>query len=258
MSVKKNFRQALDEIVGGSSNAAGPVEPSRSSVRTSDVRPAYHGGDPDGSGLADNGRSGSSYADRLPVQPAVAANGLNMPAGVSAASVPAAAAAVPVAPAAPAADPRKEMTLITAGTVLYGNLATQSNLDIQGMIRGDVNCEGNIKITGRIEGNISCDNIEMQNAQVIGRINARQLVIMRGNSVLIGDINSDQMDIDGKIKGNLSAGNTILLHQNAYLLGDLSTRRVQFEFGAIVQGIMNVGAEDADASVFQAVSQIRD
>lgn len=271
MSVKKNFKQALDEIVGGQTASQNSrVIDSRATVRSSDLKPSYvpaAGTSP----VQTPVQTPVAAAAAMPLADSPPAVVAPLPQDADAAGRPSRLAGSPPA-ASPAAAPisyrqpgsvqpvnptGSELTLITAGTILQGNLITTSSLDIQGTIRGDVNSEGNIKVTGRIEGNVTCENIELINAQVIGRIEARQTVIIRGSSVHIGDISSDRMDVDGKIKGNLQAVNSLLLHQNAYILGDLATRSIQVEFGAVIQGIVNTTSDVNDSSCFQAVSQVK-
>ena len=46
-----------------------------------------------------------------------------------------------------------ETSVITAGTVLTGDIASDGSFDIQGTINGNVTCNGKLVVTGTINGN---------------------------------------------------------------------------------------------------------
>ncbi|MDD2458859.1 MAG: polymer-forming cytoskeletal protein [Eubacteriales bacterium] len=131
-------------------------------------------------------------------------------------------------------------TIITIGTVVKGDLASQSDLDIQGTIVGNVKSEGLIRITGKVEGDIACENLELDNADIKGQISVNKHLVMRGETMVVGNLLGEQMEINGKIKGNISVNATLHLLSKSSVLGDIHASTIQIDAGAKVFGHLNI------------------
>ena len=90
--------------------------------------------------------------------------------------------------------------LLSGGTVLTGNLVT----------------EDDIRIDGVIEGNII----------------SRGKVIVGPNGTVSGDIECVNLDIMGKVTGNTQCSEVVVLRSTANLNGDIKTRIIEIEPGA--------------------------
>jgi cytoskeletal protein CcmA (bactofilin family) len=131
-------------------------------------------------------------------------------------------------------------TIITIGTVVKGDLASQSDLDVQGIIIGNVKSEGLIRITGKVEGDIACENLELDNADIKGQLTVSKHLVMRGETMVVGNLLGEQMEINGKIKGNISVNATLHLLSQSSVMGDIHASTIQIDAGAKVFGHLNI------------------
>ncbi|HHW60060.1 MAG: polymer-forming cytoskeletal protein [Bacteroidales bacterium] len=95
--------------------------------------------------------------------------------------------------------PEVEMTkvnLIGESTRIEGDLATEDDLRIDGIVNGNINSNSRIIIgpTATINGNIKAQNIEV-NGKVTGNIEAYDILILKESSELTGDINVFKLSI---------------------------------------------------------------
>ncbi|RYZ57918.1 MAG: polymer-forming cytoskeletal family protein [Chitinophagaceae bacterium] len=95
-------------------------------------------------------------------------------------------------------------TLISAGTVL----------------KGDLNSESDLRIDGTIHGNIS------SNAKII----------VGPNGFVEGHIHGNQADITGKVLGNIIVKDMAQLRSQANVQGNITALSLQIESGAFFNG----------------------
>ncbi len=67
-------------------------------------------------------------------------------------------------------DVQDETSVITASTVLTGDLQSSGSFDIQGTINGNVMCNGKIVVTGTVNGNTNSSEFFADVAKVEGEI----------------------------------------------------------------------------------------
>ena len=101
-------------------------------------------------------------------------------------------------------------TLISAGTVL----------------KGDIKSNGDLRIDGTIYGNIS------SNAKII----------VGANGVVEGDITGNQADIVGKVSGDIRAKEILQLRGESVVTGNLYAGKLQVEPSATFNGQCHMGA----------------
>ncbi|NCA97897.1 MAG: polymer-forming cytoskeletal protein [Clostridia bacterium] len=138
-------------------------------------------------------------------------------------------------------------TVITIGTVIKGDLASQSDLDVQGTIIGNVKSEGLIRVTGKVEGDIACENLELDSADIKGQITVSKHLVVRGATMVVGNLLGEQMEINGKIKGNISVNATLHLQSKSSVLGDIHASTIQIDAGAKVFGHLNITSSSETA-----------
>lgn len=101
-------------------------------------------------------------------------------------------------------------TLIGAGTTLKGDLNSNSDLRIDGTVIGNVHCSAKV---------------------VIG-----------ANGVVEGDISGNQADIIGKVTGNIKAKDLLQLRGDSVVTGNLYAEKLQVEPSATFNGQCHMGA----------------
>ncbi len=101
-------------------------------------------------------------------------------------------------------------TLIGAGTTLKGDLSSNSDLRIDGT--------------------------------VIGNVHSSAKVVIGANGVVEGDISGNQADIIGKVTGNIKAKDLLQLRGDSIVTGNLYAEKLQVEPSATFNGQCHMGA----------------
>jgi cytoskeletal protein CcmA (bactofilin family) len=104
-------------------------------------------------------------------------------------------------------------TTTTVGT-------THNSITIGTFIKGDIKAEEDFRIDGKIEGNIECSG----------------KVIIGPQAEITGNINCNNADLMGKIKGNITVNETISLKSQVVFNGEILAKYVDIEAGAIFNG----------------------
>ncbi|MFC0772847.1 bactofilin family protein [Terrimonas alba] len=101
-------------------------------------------------------------------------------------------------------------TLIGAGTTLKGDISSNSDLRIDGT--------------------------------VIGNIQSTAKVVIGANGVVEGDITGNQADIIGKVTGNIKAKDLLQLRGDSVVTGNLYAEKLQVEPSAKFNGQCHMGS----------------
>ena len=104
-------------------------------------------------------------------------------------------------------------TLIGTGTTLKGDISSNSDLRIDGT--------------------------------VIGNIHSSAKVIIGANGVVEGDISGNQADIIGKVTGNIKAKELLQLRGDSTVTGNLYAEKLQVEPSATFNGQCHMGTGKA-------------
>ena len=88
-------------------------------------------------------------------------------------------------------------TLISAGTVLKGDVVSETDLRIDGTIKGNIKCSAKIIIgsTGFVDGNIEGVQADIT-GKVQGNIAVKEFLQLRGESNVTGNIAAAKLQID--------------------------------------------------------------
>lgn len=101
-------------------------------------------------------------------------------------------------------------TLISAGTTLKGDISSNSDLRIDGTI--------------------------------IGNIHSSAKIVIGSNGIVEGDISGNQADIVGKVSGNIRAKELLQLRGECVVTGNLYAGKLQVEPSATFNGQCHMGA----------------
>ena len=96
-----------------------------------------------------------------------------------------------------------EVTVITEGTSLKGDLESTGSFELRGKIEGNVRCNGKVTITGSIHGNAEASEFFADAAKVEGEISTSGTVKIGLGSVVVGNITATSAVIAGAIKGDI-------------------------------------------------------
>src|SRR5258706_5450325 len=88
-------------------------------------------------------------------------------------------------------------TLISSGTTLKGDLSSNSDLRIDGTVIGNINSSAKIVIgsSGVVEGDITGNQADIV-GKVSGNIRAKELLQLRGECVVTGNLFADKLQVE--------------------------------------------------------------
>jgi cytoskeletal protein CcmA (bactofilin family) len=86
---------------------------------------------------------------------------------------------------------------IMEGTSITGEVNSDSNIRIDGKVKGTVNAKGRVIIgqNGVIEGEVVCQSSDIEGT-LIGKINCQDLLSLKATAKLQGDINTKKLAIE--------------------------------------------------------------
>lgn len=113
----------------------------------------------------------------------------------------------------------EDVTIISSGVVIEGKVTSNSNIRVDGVVKGDITTQGNLTVgeQGSIQGQLT------------------------GETVSIG----------GKVEGTVNAKEKLVLESKAVLKGDLLTKILVVEAGAMFEGKSSMNSQ----SSFKPVSK---
>lgn len=145
----------------------------------------------------------------------------------------------------------EETTVISRNTIIDGNIRSFANINIDGSVKGDVKITKNINVTGKVVGDIECNNSVMTGASMQGNIVSKGQVQMDRDSLILGDISAQYLDLNGKIKGNVDVGGKAEFKTDAVILGNITASTITVLDGATIQGYVNTTfLQESSSSIF--------
>ena len=108
-------------------------------------------------------------------------------------------------------------TIIGAGTTITGNIESPADIRIDGTLIGDINVKAKLLIGagGSVQGNIQCDQADIL-GRVTGKIKVDDLVQLRGEAIISGDIHAGKLQIEPLVtfNGQCHMGTTKVVELN--------------------------------------------
>lgn len=145
-----------------------------------------------------------------------------------------------------------DVTVISKGTTVSGNISSEGSLDIMGNITGDVECLGKLSITGKIVGNSTAAEVYVNTERVEGSISSEGSVKVGLGTVVVGDVTGTSGVIAGAVKGEIDINGPIVVDSTAIIKGNIKAKSVQINNGAIIEGFCSLSYSDVDVdNVFE-------
>jgi cytoskeletal protein CcmA (bactofilin family) len=105
-----------------------------------------------------------------------------------------------------------KINIIVDGTRIEGTFSSESNIRIDGSIKGNVDTKGKLVIgpSGMIDGEINCQNAEIE-GKIIGKIMVEDLLSLKASARIDGDIYTSKLSIDpgAMFTGSCHMGNKV-------------------------------------------------
>lgn len=101
------------------------------------------------------------------------------------------------------------------GVEINGNIFSRGDIDILGIVNGNVVPEGSLAVSGTIHVN---KDIRVNDSEVKANINGENIIV------------------NANVTGNLTAIQAVNIMQNSTVLGDVVAKRISVQEGAIIEG----------------------
>ena len=145
-----------------------------------------------------------------------------------------------------------EVSVITEGTIIRGDIVSNGSLDVRGQVEGNVACNGKLVVTGVVNGNSNSSEFFADAAQVEGEVVSSGTVKIGLGSVIIGNVTSSSAVIAGAIKGDIDVQGPVVVDTSAVVMGNIKSRSVQINNGAVIEGFCSQCYADVDVqSLFE-------
>lgn len=139
-----------------------------------------------------------------------------------------------------------EVSIITEGTIINGDIISNGSLDVRGQVDGNVSCNGKLTVTGVVNGNSNTSEFFADAAQVEGEVVSSGTVKIGLGSVIIGNVTSTSAVIAGAIKGDIDVQGPVVVDTSAVVMGNIKSRSVQINNGAVIEGFCSQCYADVD------------
>lgn len=128
------------------------------------------------------------------------------------------------------------VTVIAKGTKIVGSIISDSSLQVNGIVTGDVECLGTLSVNGLVEGNSTASDIYAANSRIEGNLTSKGTVNLSEGTVVIGNIEASSAVIAGAVKGQMNVNGPVVLDSTAIVKGDIKAKSVQINNGAVIDG----------------------
>jgi cytoskeletal protein CcmA (bactofilin family) len=99
---------------------------------------------------------------------------------------------------------------IVEGTSIQGEISAESNLRIDGLVKGHVSTKGRlvVGVNGKIEGEIICQNADIE-GEILGTIQVAELLSLKSTAKLNGEMITNKLHIEpgAEFSGTCKMGN---------------------------------------------------
>lgn len=153
----------------------------------------------------------------------------------------------------------EETTIISRNTIVDGNIRSFANVSIEGSVKGDVQITKNASLSGKVVGDIECNNATMLGSSMQGNIASKGQVKMDRDSLLLGDVNAQYLDANGKIKGNVEISGKAEFKTDSIIFGNITASTISVLDGANIQGFVNTTfLQESTANIFPDAIAVAD
>lgn len=132
--------------------------------------------------------------------------------------------------------PSDEVTEVTKGTAIEGNIICDGSMNVYGKIKGNVACKGKLMVCGTIVGASRAAEIYTNNAKIDGDVTSDGSIKIGNGSIIIGNVYGTSAVIGGAVKGDIDVHGPVIIDGTAVVQGNIRSRSVQINNGAAIEG----------------------
>ncbi len=128
-------------------------------------------------------------------------------------------------------------TVIGENVEISGSCKIDGDIEVYGVINGDVSAGGKISVFGKITGNLSGASIFLSAADVKGSVVTEGTVELDGASNLSdGKIVAKNIISNGNTSCDMEISGIARFHSSAHVTGNIRTVRISIDEGAVIKG----------------------
>ncbi len=147
-------------------------------------------------------------------------------------------------------DNQNYSSVITKSMTVTGNIQSSNDIQIYGNVRGDIVCDRDVLANGLVIGNIRAKQLTAKSCTVKGDISLTGDAVLEAESIVVGDLNTANLELSGKIKGNIDTRGVAQLNPSALIQGDLKASHMSAALGSRINGrIITDDIDDADFEI---------
>ena len=114
-----------------------------------------------------------------------------------------------------------DTAIIPKGTIINGNISITDRLEMYGEINGDISSANRVDICGEVTGNINAEDLHAKDSYIVGQVACVQEAVIHENTVVLGDINAQNLVIEGAVQGQIDIKNKITVGEKAIVESDI-------------------------------------
>lgn len=146
---------------------------------------------------------------------------------------------------------QKTETYIGPTTKVNGSIDSENTIVFDGRIIGNLSSDNDVRITGSVIGNVTGQDISIIGGRVKGDIFAKGDIKANTETIIIGDVSGQNIDFNGKCKGNFIIDDIVTLRSESLVAGNIRSLTVGMEAGSAVRGEIQSTSERAiDEDIF--------
>jgi cytoskeletal protein CcmA (bactofilin family) len=115
-------------------------------------------------------------------------------------------------------SPASSINLISAGTIVEGEIKSSGDIRIDGTVTGSVSSKAKIVIgsTGKIDGDIHCQNADISGT-LNGKVHVGEMLHLKSTALVNGDIHTGKLvvEVGAAFTGNCNMGPMVKDIKNA-------------------------------------------
>lgn len=143
-----------------------------------------------------------------------------------------------------------QTAIIPKGIVIDGNIDISGKLEMYGEINGNISSDDRVNICGNVTGNIKANDLYTRDSFIEGKIECAMGAVVRENTVILGDIDAENLMIDGAIQGKLDIKGCVTVGEKAIVDSDIKAKSIQISNGAALNGYCSLCYADVTPKSF--------
>lgn len=143
-----------------------------------------------------------------------------------------------------------QVAVIPKGTVINGNIEITGRLEMYGVVNGNIHSDDKVNLCGEVNGNIDVQDLHAKDSYIEGRVECKSNAVIRENTVVLGDMCAENLEIDGAVQGKLDIRGCIAVGSKAIVDSDIKAKSIEVSNGAAINGHCSLCYADISAKDF--------